>query len=298
MKALVTGARGFVAGALIKRLAADGWAVVPHSRGGPDLRQAAKGCDVVFHTAAKVGLWGAYEEYYEANVEGTRRVLEACRENRVRRLVFTGSPSVVFDGGDVDGWDESAPYPSRFDSHYSRTKALAEELALTYEGVSTISLRPHLIWGPGDRHIAPRLVAKSRAGRLRRIGAYDCLVDTTYIDDCVDAHLLAARADVSGKAYFLSQGDPRPLWSIVNGLLAAFGEPPVTRSVPYAAAMAAATVLEKVWLGKEEPPLTRFLVKQLTTAHWFDISAARRDLGYAPKISIEEGLRRLSETRP
>lgn len=298
MRALVTGASGFLGGALARRLRADGWTVVEFSRSaGGDVtdaaavRAAARGCDAVFHVAAKVGLWGRYEDFHRANVEGTRNVVEACREAKVRRLVLTSSPSVVFDGGHVAGWDETAPYPERFDSHYSRTKALAEELALTAEGVETVALRPHLVWGPGDRHIAPRIVARAKAGKLRRIGDFDELVDTTYIDDAVEAHVLAVRRGEPGKAYFISQGDPRPQWSIINGILAAHGLPPVDKKVPYALAWAAACVMERLW--RSEPPLTRFLVKQLTTAHWFDISAARRDLGYAPKVSIEEGLRRL-----
>lgn len=306
MKALVTGASGFLGNALARRLKARGFsrseaAGVEWVKGdvadAGAVRSAVKGCDVVFHTAARVGLWGSYEDFRRANVEGTRNVIEACREAGVRRLVFTGSPSVVFDGGDVEGIDERAPYASSYDSFYSRTKALSEELVLTAAGVETVSLRPHLIWGPGDRHIAPRLIERAKRGKLRRIAGKDCLVDTTYIDDCVEAHVLAASAPgAGGKAYFISQGDPRPLWSIINGILDAAGLPPVTRSVPYPAAVAAAWVLEAVWKAaglRGEPPLTRFLVKQLSTAHWFDISAARRDLGYAPKVSIEEGLQRL-----
>lgn len=308
MKALVTGASGFLGNALARRLKARGFSrseavgvdwVKGDVADAAAIKAAVKGCDVVFHTAARVGLWGSYEDFRRANVEGTRNVLDACREAGVRRLVFTGSPSVVFDGGDVSGWDESAPYASRYDSHYSRTKALSEELALTAPGVEAVSLRPHLIWGPGDRHIAPRLIERAKQGKLRRISGKDCLVDTTYIDDCVEAHILAASAPaatVAGRAYFISQGDPRPLWTIINGILDAAGLPPVTKSVPYPAALAAACVLEGVWkLARlqSEPRLTRFLVKQLSTAHWFDISAAKRDLGYAPKVSIEEGLRRL-----
>ena len=299
MRALVTGASGFLGNALARRLGARGFSRTPAEGvdwvrgdvGDPAaLRSAVRGCGVVFHTAARVGLAGSYADFHKANVEGTRNVIEACREEGAR-LVFTSSPSVVFDGGDAAGWDESAPYPDRFDSHYSRTKALAEELVLTAPGLSAVSLRPHLVWGPGDRHILPRLVERARAGRLRRIGGKDELVDTTYIDDCVEAHVLAGAAAASGRAYFISQGDPRPLWSIINGLLGAAGLPPVERGLPYAAAYAAACLMEAAWPG--EPPLTRFLVKQLTTAHWFDISAARRDLGYAPKVSIEEGLQRV-----
>ena len=319
---LVTGGGGFVGGAIARRLAARGEKVRSFSRGRyPELEgagvetlsgdladfaaaeKACAGCEVVFHAAAKVGLWGGYAEFHRANVAGTRNLLRAAREAGVGRFVFTGSPSVVFDGRDVEGWDESAPYPRSFDSHYSRTKAMAEELVLGANTADfrTISLRPHLVWGPGANHIVSRIVEQGRAGRLRRIGAFNKRVDTTFIDDAADAHLLAASRlleapGVGGRAYFISAGEPRPLWEVVNGILKAAGAPPVTRAVAPAAAWAAAWALEGGYrlLGlKSEPQLTRFLVSQLTTAHWFDIGAARRELGYAPKVSIEEGLARL-----
>ena len=325
MKALVTGGGGFLGGALARALLARGAEVRILARGAyPELeaagcetqrgdiaddaavRRACAGRDAVFHVAARIGLWGPYEDFYRANVTGTKNVLAACQDEGVRRLIFTGSPSVVFANGvDCAGWDERAPYPERFDGHYSRTKALSEELVLAANSpsLSTVSLRPHWIWGPGDNHIIWRLAAQSKAGKLRRIAGYDKLVDTTYIDDAVASHLLAAaRLEVSpsigGRAYFISQGDARPVWWFLNSLLAAAGRPPVERAIPLAAARAAAFAYETAWtlLRKEgEPPLTRFLVSQLSTAHWFDISAARRDLGYQPSVTIEEGMRRLKD---
>jgi 2-alkyl-3-oxoalkanoate reductase len=323
MKALVTGAGGFLGSAIVRGLLKQGAEVRGFSRGrypaleklGVELHQgdiadgdavsrAVKGMDVVFHVAAKVGLWGDYEDFRKANVEGTRRVISACQDHQVPKLVFTGSPSVVFDGSDVEGWDESAPYPARFDSCYSRTKAASEDMVLAADGlkgVATVSLRPHLVWGPGENHIVSKILEKARSGKLRRIGALDKLVDTTYIDDAADAHLLAAarlglKPSIGGKAYFISQGDPRPIWEIVNRILGAAGLPPVTESVPPLAAKTAAAAMEAAWKVFRlpgEPRLTRFLVSQLSTAHWFDISAARRDLGYAPKVTIEEGFERL-----
>lgn len=269
------------------------------------VRAACDDRDTVFHAGAKVGLWGRAEDYERINVQGTKNVLRACLGTGVSKLVFTGSPSVVFDGRDIEGIDESAPYPEHFDSDYSRTKALAERMVMAadHDRLSTVSLRPHLIWGPGDRHLLPRLVARARSGRLFRIGRESKLIDTIYIDDAVEAHILAAiqlspLSDLSGKAYFLSSGDPRPLWEIVDRMLASAGLGPVRRSVPKGLALGLAEACEVVWrtLGLcSEPPLTRFLIGQLTTAHWFDIRAAKRDLGWRPRISFEDGMSRLAQ---
>ena len=331
MRALITGGGGFLGAALARKLRERGDNVRVLGRGfyaeleagGIDcvqgdiadyeaVRSACDDRDVIFHAAAKVGLWGAFEDYYAVNVGGTKNVLRACLELGISKLVFTGSPSVVFHGGDVAGVDESAPYPSRYDSHYSRTKAQAEEMVLAsnYDKLATVSLRPHLIWGPGDRNLLPRIVAKARSGRLFRIGEDNKLVDTIYIDDAVHAHILAAiqlspLSEISGKAYFLSAGDPRPIWEIVGRLLAAAGLPPVKKRIPKGLAFFAARACEAAWriLGlPSEPPLTRFLVSQLTTAHWFDISAAKRELGWRPQVKIEDGMERtahwIKATRP
>lgn len=324
MRALVTGGGGFLGGAIARKLRERGDEVRVFGRGSyPDLEakgidavrgdladsravlDACEDRDVVFHVGAKVGLWGAYEDYFATNVTGTKNVLRACQEHGISRLVFTSSPSVVFDGRDVEGWNEDAPYPKRFDSHYSRTKALAEEmvLAANHARLATVALRPHLVWGPGDRHLLPRIAARARAGRLFRIGDLSKLIDTLYIDDAVEAHLLAgvqltAISDIAGKAYFLSAGDPRPVWEIVDRMLGACGLPPVKKSVPVGVAAGAARAAEGVWrvLGLEsEPPLTRFLVSQLTTAHWFDITAAKRELGWHPRVRIEDGMERLAQ---
>jgi nucleoside-diphosphate-sugar epimerase len=322
MRALVTGGGGFLGGAVVRRLRARGDAVRTFSRGSyPALdtlgveqvrgdlgdaaavNAAAAGCDVVFHVAAKAGVWGRWAEYYQANVTGTENVLAACRANGVRRLVFTSSPSVTFRGSDQNGVDESEPYPSYFLAHYPHTKALAEQAVLAANGpeLATVALRPHLIWGPGDPHLVPRLIDRARAGRLKRIGRASKLVDTTYVDNAAVAHLQAAdRLDpgspVAGKAYFLSQGEPAPLWDFVNRVLAAAGLSPVTKSVPAAVAYAAGAVLESAYRAlrlRREPPMTRFVARQLSTAHWFDLTAARRDFGYAPGVTTPEGLRRL-----
>jgi nucleoside-diphosphate-sugar epimerase len=202
--------------------------------------------------------------------------------------------------------DESAPYPAHYHAAYPQTKALAEQLVLRANGpdLATVSLRPHLIWGPGDNHLIPRIVARARAGRLRRIGKKPKLVDTLYIDNAAEAHLLAADrlapgSTIAGKAYFVAQGEPLPLWDLISRILDTAGLPPVTRTIPVPLAYAAGGLCETVWsmLGRQsEPPMTRFLARELSTAHWFNLEAARRDLGYQPSVSVEEGLRRLRES--
>ena len=322
MKALVTGGGGFLGGVIVRMLRERGDDVVSFSRSHyPELARlgvtqacgdladpvavaaAAQGCDTVFHVAAQAGIWGDYNGYYRSNVIGTRNVIAACRANNISRLVYTSSPSVVFGGSDVEGGDESLPYPQRYEAHYPRTKAEAEQLVLAAnsDGLATVALRPHLIWGPGDNHLVPRIIAKGRSGRLRRIGARPCLVDTVYVDNAARAHLQAADrlfpgSAVAGKAYFISNNEPLPLWEMVNRILACAGIPPVTGTVSPALACFAGLVCEGLWrlfrLGGE-PPMTRFVAHELSTAHWFDITAARRDFGYDPVISIDEGLKRL-----
>ncbi len=323
MKALVTGGGGFLGGAIVRLLRARGDEVRSFARGAYPLLEeagtevhrgdladavavsrAVRGMDVVFHVAALPGVWGPYEEYHRANVTGTENVLAACREHGIQRLVFTSTPSVVHGGSDIEGGDESLPYAATFSTHYPRTKAIAERLVLAAddEQLSTVALRPHLVWGPGDNHLVPRIVARGRAGRLRLIGNRPNLVDTVYVDNAADAHLAAAdrlspEAPCAGKAYFISNGEPLPLAEITNGILAAAGLAPVTKRIPAPVAIALGGLAELVYAGlriRSEPPLTRFVARQLSTAHWFDISAARRDLGYEPRVSIEEGLRRLA----
>ncbi len=323
MRALVTGGAGFLGGAIVKRLIERGEEIRSFSRAPhPELRargvetfegdvadpvalsRAVEGCDVVFHVAARVGGWGPRADYRRTNVLGTDNVIEACRHHGVPRLVYTSTPSVVHRGGDIEGADERLPYASHFEAAYPETKALAERrvLAANDATLSTVALRPHLVWGPGDRQLIPRLLARARSGRLRLIGGGHKLVDATYIDNAAEAHLLAADrlapgAACAGRAYFIAQGEPAPARELINGVLAAAGLPPVTRSVPASAAWLAGALAELVWLAlrrRDEPPITRFAARQLATAHWYDLSAARRDLDYHPEISTAEGLERLS----
>jgi len=327
VKALVTGAGGFVGGAVARALRARGDEVRGFSRAshpelsalGIDQRRgdvadggavgdAVRGVDVVFHAAAKVAAGGRYADFHAANVRGTDNVIAACRECGVTALVYTSTPSVTFGLSDLEGVNESIGYSDHYDGFYGRTKAEAERrlLAAAADDLRTVALRPHLVWGPGDTSILPRVVQRGRSGALRRIDGPAKRTDITYIDDAVQAHLLAAECllaggdtatRVSGKAYFLSSGEPVEIWEFINGLLAAAGVPPVEKRVSLRAAMAAGWVFEKAHAltgAKGDPRMSRWIVRELTTARWFDISAARRDLGYEPRVSLEEGMRRLA----
>jgi nucleoside-diphosphate-sugar epimerase len=322
MRVLVTGGGGFLGSAICRQLLQRGEEVIAYQRSpAPALEargaqvvqgdladqaalgQAAVGCDGVIHTAAKAGAWGSYDDYYRPNVEGTDHVISACRKQGVPYLVYTSSPSVVHGGGDIEGGDESLPYPERFTAPYPATKALAEQRVLAANGpaLRTVCLRPHLVWGPGDPHLMPRLLARARRGSLRLPGV-EKLIDTVYVDNAARAHLLAldalrAGTDCAGRAYFISNDDPRPQAEIISLLLQAAGMDVPIRPVSPALAGVAGAVLETAWRVlrlRGEPPLTRWTANQLSTAHWYDISAAKRDLGYVPQVSIEEGLERLA----
>lgn len=323
MRVLVTGGGGFLGGAVVRRLRARGWDVRSLTRSAypwldelgveqtlgdladaDAVTRAVTGMDAVVHTAAKAGVWGRYADYVATNVTGTANVIAACRAAGVRRLVYTSTPSVVHGGGDLEGADESTPLPKHYDAAYPETKAAAETAVLTANGpdLATVALRPHLIWGPGDPHLIPRVLARARAGKLRRIGTRPVRVDVTYVDNAADAHVLAVeKLDIgsapAGKAYFVSNGEPVELWDFLNRVLAAAAVPPVTKSVAAWKARLAGRVLEAAyrWLRLPgEPAMTQFVAAQLSTSHWYDITAARRDLGYEPAVSVDEGLRRLA----
>lgn len=323
MKALVTGGGGFLGSNLVTALRARGDSVRVLARGDyPALRalgaetirgditdaastaKACEGMDVVFHTAAKAGGWGDPREYEAINVTGTDHVVAGCRAARVPVLVHTSSPSVVHGHEDIEGANESIPYAAHFTADYPRTKAISEQRALAASDTSlkVVALRPHFIWGPGDRHLLPRLIARAKTGRLRQIGSRDPKCDTIYIDNCVHAHLLAAErllagAPLGGKPYFVSDDAPIGVWTMANRMLACAGLGPVGRPIPAGLAYGVGAMMEATYwlLGVErEPLITRFGASELSYAQWFDISAAKRDLGYAPKISIDEGLARLA----
>ncbi len=319
---LVTGGGGFLGKAIVKLLVKRGDRVRSMARNFyPELesmgveqiqgdiselqsvQKACKGIEQVFHVAAKPGYWGQYSDYYKANVTGTHNVLQACQEEDIRVLVYTSSPIVVFNGKDMEGVDESFPYPSHYHIHYQKTKALAEQAVLkaAKDGLKALILRPHVIWGPGDNHVVPRIIQRQRAKRLIRIGDGRNLVDTVFITNAADAHMLAADSleknpNLSGNIYFISQDDPIPLWDMFDKILDTAGLGPVTRSISFKTAWIIGVFLEIVYtilMIKSDPPITRCAAQELATSHWFDVSAAKRDLGYYPRISIEEGLKQL-----
>jgi nucleoside-diphosphate-sugar epimerase len=324
MNVLVTGGGGFMGMALIKQLIKEGHKVTSFSRREyplhwalgissiqadiTDYESVEKACenrDVVFHIAAKVGIWGEYDSYYSTNVTGTRNVIEACRKQGVGRIVFTSSSSVVFDGSDLDGIDESYPYPSKYLSYYSATKAMAEQLIIESNSVSlkTISLRPHLVWGPYDAHLIPGILKRAASGNLRRIGDKEHFIDTTYIDNMVDALLLAAESlqtkpEAAGRNFFITNGEPARVWDFVNSIIQIAGHEPVQKKIPERVAMFAAGTsefLHKTFRLNSEPFMTRFAIREICTNHWFDISSARDILGYNPSVSYAEGFKNLKD---
>lgn len=318
MKILVTGGGGFLGSAVCRQLAGLGHAVIAYQRSPadhlhdhgvvsrqgsitdyPNLLKASQGCDAVVHTAGKAGIWGKDEDFRAVNVTGTANVIRACREHGIRFLVHTSSPSVVHAGGDIEGADESLPLATHFSAPYPATKAEAERLVIkTSDGeLMTTALRPHLIWGPGDPHILPRLLDKAKGGSLA-LPAPEKIIDTVFVENAALAHVMAleeltASARCAGKAYFVTNNEPLPQGEIIGKLLAALGVDVKIRAVPAAVAKTAGALVEKAWRTlslKGEPPVTRFSVEQLATAHWYDTSAATRDFGYRPTTSIAQGL--------
>jgi nucleoside-diphosphate-sugar epimerase len=323
MHCLVTGGGGFLGRYIVEQLVARGDTVRTYSRGRyPELealgvetvpgdladverlRVACRGIDAVFHTAAVPGVWGPWKQFYDTNVVGTQNVLSACRVQGVPKLIFTSSPSVVYDGRPHEYANESLPYPETYLCHYPHTKALAEREVLAAngrDGLSTVSLRPHLIWGPRDRHLIPRILDRAARGRLRRVGDGTNRVSVSYAENVAHAHLLACDAlrpgsPVAGRAYFINEPEPVNLWVFVGEIVRRAGLPPIRKSISAGAAWRIGAVLEGIYRVLRlpgEPPMTRFVASQLSTSHWYDVSAARRDLGYEGVVSVEEGLGRM-----
>jgi nucleoside-diphosphate-sugar epimerase len=326
VKALVTGANGFLGSHLVQQLVDQGHKVTAMTRRRDemlanmdvntvhgDIRSyenvelALKDQDVVFHTAAVSGIWGPWKLYHGTNTIGTRNVVEACLRNNVRKLIYTSSPSVTFDGTHQALVNESAPYPKKWLCHYPHSKALAEQCVLDADDdkeLMTCALRPHLIWGPGDRHLIPRLIKRAKAKQLRRVGDGTNQVDTIYVENAASAHIQAAEAmepgsPVCGSAYFISQDDPVNCWGWINEVLGLAGLPRIRQSISYYWAYRLGYALETVYELcniESEPRMTRFLAAQLAKSHYFDISRAKDDFGYYPRVSNSEGMKRLAES--
>ena len=319
---LVTGGGGFLGQYVVEQLVAAGAEVTSFSRRHyppldalavrqmqGDLRdadavhQACAGIESIFHVAAVAGIWGSWGHYHGINTLGTQNIIAAAKSQGVQRLVYSSSPSVTFDRRDQVNVDESAPYPSNWLCHYPHTKALAEQavLAAHSDGLRTCALRPHLIWGPRDQHLIPRLIQRARSGKLMRVGDGSNLVDMIYVENAATAHLLAHQSlatdgAAGGKAYFISQGDPINCWDWINDLLALVELPPITKSVSFSLAWRVGSIVETLhWLFRRrgEPRMTRFLAAQLAKSHYFNMEAAQRDFQYEPIVSTCEGMRRL-----
>jgi nucleoside-diphosphate-sugar epimerase len=321
-KVLVTGGGGFLGKAIVKKLIEKNLIVTSFSRKFyPELEtmgvaqiqgdladkktvaKAFEKMDAVYHVAAKFGIWGPLKNFIPVNVTGTQNVISACREHNVKQLIYTSSPSVIFDENDMENVDESVPYPKKYTASYPETKAMAEKLVkkAAGTGLNTIILRPHLIWGPEDNHFLPTII--KRAKRLKRVGKKEYLVDTIYVDNAADAHIMASQKlfenpSLSGNIYFISQDEPVPIHKFINAFLDAAGLPPMKGQVSEKIVYTAGSIIEfvyKVFNLKGEPLITKLGAKELATSHWFNISRAKKDLGYYPKISTKEGLLRLKQ---
>ena len=316
MRVLVTGGTSLLGAAVAQRLVDRGDDVVSLQRGATtgtwqqvrgDIRdaetvsRAARGADAVVHLAAKVSVTGMWEEYASTNVGGTENVVDACRTGGVRRLIHVSSPSVAHVGEPLMGAAAEPADPERVRGHYARSKAMAEQLALAEAGeaLAVVAVRPHLVWGPGDTQLVGRIVDRAASGRLVLIDGGTALIDTTYLDNAADALVAALdRAeDVSGEAFVVSNGEPRTVAELLTRICRAAGVPEPTRSVPRALASGAGFFVERAWAAsrrEEEPPMTRFLAEQLSTAHWFDQQRTREALQWTPQVSLAEGFTRLA----
>jgi len=321
MKALVTGGGGFLGRYIVEQLIERGDEVTVFARGDypevkdlgavmikgdlqePDaIKIACKGMDAVFHVAARAGMWGKWKTFHGPNVIGTKNIINACREQGVKKLIYTSSPSVIFGNAPQEGVDESIPYPDHYENHYAKSKAMGEKLVIeaNSKDLLTCSLRPHLIFGPRDPHLLVTIVARAKAGKLPQVGDGTNKVDFSYVEDTARAHLLASDAldagfdsPVAGSIYFISQDEPVVLWSWLSDLFVKLDIPPLKKKYSLKMARLLGGTLELThrllpFLG--EPRITRFLASELAMSHYYDISKAKKDFGFKTEYTMEQGV--------
>jgi nucleoside-diphosphate-sugar epimerase len=271
------------------------------------VRAAADGHDAVVHLAAKVNVVGPEAEYLRVNVGGTRAVVDGCLAAGVERLVHVSSPSVAHPGRSLVGRGADPADPATARGPYARSKALAERVALSADSseLAVVAIRPHLVWGPGDRQLIARIVDRARRGRLPLIGSGAALIDTTYLTNAVEALVAALDRciDARGRALVVTNGEPRPVAEMLAAVCRAAGVRVPTRHVPVRLARAGGAAVESLWAlrdrfspwgqARDDPPLTRFLVEQLSTAHWFDQRHTREILRWRPRVPLDDGLAEL-----
>jgi len=317
VKVLVTGGSSLVGREVASRLRNRGDEVTLLQRGvGPagfdhhpaDITDAGAvtaamtGMDAVVHAAARVGIVGRWSEFEAVNVDGTANVIAAAQAERIGRVVYVSSPSVAHAGRSLVGVGAEPADPDSARGHYARSKAMAEQLALDANApcFAVVAVRPHLIWGPGDKQLVGRIVERARAGRMATIGSGLALIDTTYVTNAADAIIAALdRApEAGGRAFVVSNGEPRTVTEMVERIVVAAGMEPPRLRVPYPVAWAGGLAVEKAWARarrEDDPPMTKFLAEQLATAHWFDQRETRTMLDWRPAVSIDEGFERLRD---
>ena len=323
MKVLVTGTGSLLLGGIASELVQRGDEVVCLQRrptvfiGHNDARevladicdadavaQAAHGCEAIIHGAARVGIVGAEKDFYNTNVLGTENILRAAALNNISRLVFVSTPSVAHTGDSLVGAPAGAAETGRTRSYYAESKAIAERAVLKARNdqLAVVAIRPHLVWGPGDTQLVGRIVDRAASGRLAVIGTGNALVDSTYIDNAISAHIAAldslkVGAACDGKAYVISNGEPRTVNELMRSMCAAAGIPFDPRHLSLALGVRLGSLIERLWplMRSSEPPITRFVAEQLGTAHWFDQRAVQEDFGWTPQVNLDEGFQRLTQ---